>query len=143
MNKMSELICDNCGVVVNPKGNWILKIYPNKIKDKLFCKKECRDKYFSDIKMSENKIGELEKHSVTLCDIRNNLPKIVRTSDKIDATIEERMDAEYHVLYVPLSKVYEAKKDLDKRLIECDSNNIIRENLIYINWVKEYFGRIK
>jgi len=57
--------------------------------------------------------GELKKYAVTMNNIHNNLPKIIRTPEKIDETIQAQTDAIYKTLYVPLSKIDSAKKDFE------------------------------
>lgn len=84
-------------------------------------------------------------------DIRNNLPKIIRTDDKIDETIQAHNDAIYKTLHVPLSQIDLAKKDFpckhvwfdEKPLEELSSKELVENLENCRELVEEYEEKVK
>ena len=90
-----------------------------------------------------NEEGKLKKSAKTLNQIRNDLPKIIRTSEKMEETINVRSEEEYVTEYVPLSKIDEAKKDIQPLLEKLSiTNAILIDDLIELrNKFRIWFGK--
>jgi hypothetical protein len=55
--------------------------------------------------------GELKKRAKTFNQLHNEIPKIIRTDEKIDETIQVSTDYIYKKLFVAQSDIDEAKKE--------------------------------
>lgn len=82
-------------------------------------------------------MGKFEEQAKTLNQLKNEMPQIIRTDDKIKETINVQINFEYKTKYIPLSLIEEAKKDFPLPDLEPDIEMLVaRRN----RWFTKWFG---